>query len=488
MVATKKLLLIALTFAIAGIIVGLGISTSLNLGSMASSEQPTISKESIDLLSKVDQAMAEVVAAVKPAVVNISSIHTIKSPVIQHPFFNDPLFRQFFGEAFGGLEKPREYKQSSLGSGVIVENNGYILTNNHVVKDADEIKIRLSDKREFKGKVIGTDPKTDLAIIRIEAHNLPVIKIGDSGKMKVGETVLAIGNPFGLNQTVTSGIVSAVGRADVGITDYEDFIQTDAAINPGNSGGALVNVRGELIGINTAIYSTSGGYQGVGFAIPSDLAKVVMNSLIKSGKVVRGWLGVSIQPVTPEIAKQFGLKEIKGALIGDVTENGPAEKAGIHRGDVIIEYDGKEVTDPTALRNMVAGTAPHQRVSIKILREGKFKTVNSAIGEVPVSSPKMSKVYDNLFSGIQVEDITPEMKKRLNIPQRIVGVVITDVAAGSPAESMFGHYDVILEINKNKIGSLKDYEKVLSKIKPDEDILLLIYRGGSTIYITIPAR
>ena len=488
MVVRKKLLLIAGMFAIAGIIIGLGISTSLNLSSMATSEQPTISKESIDVLSKVDQAMAEVVAVVKPAVVNISSTYTIQSRGIQHPFFNDPLFRRFFGEEFGELKKPREFKQSSLGSGVIVEKNGYILTNNHVIKDADEIKVRLSDKREFKGKVIGTDPKTDLAIIRIDAHNLPVIKIGDSGKMKVGETVLAIGNPFGLSQTVTSGIVSAIGRANVGITDYEDFIQTDAAINPGNSGGALVNIRGELIGINTAIFSTSGGYQGVGFAIPSDLAKVVMNSLIKSGKVVRGWLGVSIQPVTSQIAKQFGLKEEKGALVGDVTEGSPAEKAGIQRGDVIIEYDGKEVPDPTALRNMIAGTSPHQTVVIKIQRGGKVKTVNSAIGELPVSLQKMSKAYDNFLRDIHVEDVTPEMKKRLNMPKRMVGVIVTDVGSGSPAVSILGQYDVILEINKNKIGSLKDYERVVSKIKSGEDILLLIFRAGSTIYLTIAAE
>ncbi len=488
MVVRKKLLLIAGMFAIAGIIIGLGISTSLNLSSMATSEQPTISKESIDVLSKVDQAMAEVVAVVKPTVVNISSTYSIQARGTQHPFFNDPLFRRFFGEEFNGLQKPREFKQSSLGSGVIVEKNGYILTNNHVIKDADEIKIRLSDKREFKGKVIGTDPKTDLAIIRIDAHNLPVIKIGDSSKMKVGETVLAVGNPFGLSQTVTSGIVSAIGRANVGITDYEDFIQTDAAINPGNSGGALVNIRGELIGINTAIFSTSGGYQGVGFAIPSDLAKVVMNSLIKSGKVVRGWLGVSIQPVTSEIAKQFGLKEEKGALVGDVTEGSPAEKAGIQRGDVIIEYDGKEVPDPTALRNMVAGTSPHQMVAIKIQREGKLKTVNSAIGELPVSLQKMSKAYDNLLRDIHVEDVTPEMKKRLNMPKRMVGVIVTGVGSGSPAASILGQYDVILEINKKKIWSLKDYERVVSKIQSGEDILLLIFRAGSTIYLTIAAE
>jgi serine protease Do len=229
----------------------------------------------------------------------------------------------------------------------------------------------LSDKREFKGKVIGSDQKTDLAVIKIDSHNLPVIKLGDSEKLKVGEMVLAIGNPFGLSHTVTSGIVSATGRANVGIADYEDFIQTDAPINPGNSGGALVNIRGELVGINTAIFSTTGGYQGIGFAIPSNMAQDVMNSLIKNGKVVRGWLGVTIQPLTRDLAKQFNLKDEQGVLVGDVTEGGPAEKAGIQRGDVILEYNSKKVEDAISLRNMVAGTVPNQEVSIKLMRNGK---------------------------------------------------------------------------------------------------------------------
>ncbi len=241
-----------------------------------------------------------------------------------------------------------------------MNKDGYILTNNHVVKDADDIRVRLSDKREFKGKVIGTDPKSDVAVVKIDAHDLPYLRVADSDKLQVGETVIAVGNPFGLSQTVTSGIVSAIGRSNVGISDYEDFIQTDAAINPGNSGGALINVRGELVGINTAIFSTSGGYQGVGFAIPSNMAKSIMDSLISKGKVVRGWLGVSIQPVTAEIVKQFKLKDEKGALIGDVVEGSPAEKAGLQRGDVITEMNGKEVLDPSSLRNSVAGTAPER--------------------------------------------------------------------------------------------------------------------------------
>jgi len=271
--------------------------------------------------------------------------------------------------------------------------------------------VKLSDRREFKVKVIGTDPKTDIAVIKINSNHLPVIRWGDSDKLKVGETVIAIGNPYGLNQTVTSGIVSATGRSNVGISDYEDFIQTDAAINPGNSGGALVNVRGELIGINTAIFSTSGGYQGIGFAIPSNMAKAVMESLIKKGKVIRGWLGVTIQPVTPELAKQFNLKEEKGVLIGDVIEDSPAEKAGLQRGDVIVEYDGKEVDEPASLRNMVANTPPNKEVAIKILREGKPKTVKATIAELPAEMQRLPGKFDNLLKGIHVQNLTPELKR-----------------------------------------------------------------------------
>jgi serine protease Do len=484
----KRTLVIASTFTIIGLIIGFGLSTNLNLHSKAYTEDLKISKEAIDILSKTGQAMAEVAAAVKPAVVNISSTRTIKTQGIPSPFFNDPFFRRFFGDEFGHLERPREHKQVGLGSGVIVDKNGYILTNYHVIKDADEINIKLSDKREFKGKVIGTDQKTDIAVIKINSNHLPVIKWGDSDKLKVGETVIAIGNPYGLNQTVTSGIVSATGRADVGIADYEDFIQTDAAINPGNSGGALVNIRGELIGINTAIFSTSGGYQGIGFAIPSNMAKAVMENLIKRGKVIRGWLGVTIQPVTPELAKQFNLKEEKGVLIGDVVEDSPAEKAGLQRGDVIVEYEGKEADEPASLRNMVATTPPNKEVTIKILRDGKPKTVRVTIAELPAEMQGLSGKFDNLLKGIRVQNLTPELKRSLSIPKRITGAIITDIEDGSPAEGVLMQNDVIMEINKKRISNTKDYEAVASKIKPDHDILLLIFRDRSTIYLTLSAR
>ncbi len=488
MVFKKRALVFATIFMLIGMIIGLGISSNFNLHTNAYTEEPTISKEAVDILSKTGQAMAEVAAAVKPAVVNVSTTQTIKTQGMPSPFFNDPFFRRFFGDEFGQIEKPRERKQVSLGSGVIVDRDGYILTNNHVIQNAEEIKVKLSDKREFKGKVIGTDPKTDIAVIKIDSNHLPVIKLGDSDKLKVGETVIAIGNPFGLNQTVTSGIVSATGRANVGISDYEDFIQTDAAINPGNSGGALVNAGGELIGINTAIFSTSGGYQGIGFAIPSNMAKVVMENLIKRGKVIRGWLGVSVQPITPELAKQFNLKEEKGALVGDVVEDSPAERAGIKRGDVIVEYNGKEVGEPSSLRNMVANTPPNNEAMLKILRDGKPDTVRVTIAELPVEMQKTSGKFDNYLKGVHIQDITPELKKSLDIPKRITGVIITDIEDGSPSEGVLAKNDVILEINRQRISGMKDYEAVVSRIKPEQNILLLIYRNGSTIYITLSAQ
>ena len=488
MTQKKRMLIYGATLILIGLIIGLVISSNFNLLSNGYSEEANISREAIDILSKTGQAMAEVAAAIKPSVVNISSTKTVKISGMQSPFGDDPFFRQFFGDQFGHFGQPREHKQAGLGSGVIVDKDGYILTNNHVIKDADEIKVKLSDKREFKGKVIGTDPKTDLAVIKIDSNHLPVIKLGDSEKLKVGETVIAIGSPYGLNQTVTSGIVSATGRANVGIADYEDFIQTDAAINPGNSGGALVNVKGELVGINTAIFSTSGGYQGIGFAIPSSMAKVVMDNLIKKGKVVRGWLGVSIQPVTPELAKQFGIKDERGALVGDVVEDSPAEKAALQRGDVIIEYDGKEIKDPSTLRNMVAGTPPGNKVAINILRNGKEQKVQVTVAELPVEMQKLRGKFDNILKGVMVQGVTPEMRNNLDIPKRITGVVVTDIEDGSPAEGALMANDVIAEVNRKKITGMKDYEAVVSQIKADHDILLLVFRNGSAIYITLTLK
>jgi len=445
-----------------------------------------VSQKSMNVLNELGQAMAEIAEAVKPSIVNISTTRTVQLKGQINPFFNDPFFRRFFGDQFN---MPKERKTPSLGSGVIVTSDGYILTSSHVIQGAEEINVTLSDKSEFKGKIIGNDPMTDIGIIKIDAENLPAIPWGNSDSLRVGETVLAIGSPYGLSQTVTMGIVSAVGRANVGIADYEDFIQTDAAINPGNSGGALVNVKGELVGINAAIFSTTGGYQGIGFAVPANMARNVMDSLINKGKVIRGWFGVTIQPLTLELAKQFNLKEDKGALIGDVIENSPAEKAGLLRGDVIIEYEGKKIDEPTQLRNMVANTPPGEKVEVKIIRNNKIETRQLTIGELPADTQKLSQAtYDNSLKGVTVQDLTPEIMGRFKLPDKLKGVIVSDVSADSPAHMILAQGDVIMEINRESINNTKDYDTVVSRLNTENDILLLIFRNGSSLFITLSAK
>ncbi len=476
------------TLFIVTLLFALSIPTAMALASYqpdTGKQSKGISQDSVDFLTKTGLAMAELAEAVKPAVVNIATLKTEQVRSAPNPLLEDPFFKKFFGDQNQHRQSPRERKAVSLGSGVIVSPNGYILTNNHVIKNADEIKVLLSDKREFTGKIVGTDPKTDLAIIKIEADNLSTINIGNSDVLRVGELVLAVGNPFGLNQTITMGIVSAVGRANVGIADYEDFIQTDASINPGNSGGALVNVRGELIGINTAIFSTSGGYQGIGFAIPSNMARTVMDSLITKGKVVRGWLGVSIQPITPELAGQFELEKDYGILVADVVEDSPADQGGLLRGDVIIELNGKEVDEPYNLRNMIASTPPGGEVEFKVIRDAEEITLNVTIRELPSEDQKTATAYKNAMRGISVQDLNPDIYRKLNLPDKIMGVVVTDVESGSPAESRLTPGDVILEIDRKASSNLGDYELIVSKIKPEKDVLLLVFRRGSTIFVTI---
>jgi len=439
-----------------------------------------------EFLSKLNSSLSRISEEVKPSVVNIST--TKKISTREHPFedlFNDPLFRKFFGDKFHSFGEKREFSTSSLGSGVIVTEDGYILTNNHVVKDVDEIKVTLQDKREFTGRVIGADPKSDLAIVKVEADGLPIIKMGKSEDLKVGEVVIAIGNPFGLDHTITMGIVSAIGRSNVGIAEYEDFIQTDAAINPGNSGGALVNVKSELIGINTAIFSTSGGYMGVGFAVPSDMANAIMQSIIKHGKVVRGWLGVTIQNINPDLAKHFQIQHKKGALITDILNNTPAEKAGLKRGDVIIEFDGKSVDDSANLRNRVAGTLPEQESVLKIIRDGNEVTLTVIIGEQEDTSAGIGGTYDNLLAGINIQELTMEIREAIKIPSSVTGIIVTNINASSPAAGMLKKDDVIQEINRNEIKNIENYKDAASNIKPEEEILLLVYRSGGYIYITL---
>lgn len=443
------------------------------------------SPESITFLKNLSSALADVAEVAWPSVVNISTTSTVTSE--ESPFgdmFNDPFFRRFFGDNDRPAPK-RKFKSASLGSGVIVSDNGYILTSHHVVKGAEDIKVILFDKRELKGKLVGTDPRTDLAVVKINATDLPVAKIGESAKLKAGDVVLAIGAPFGLTQSITMGIVSAVGRSNVGIADLEDFIQTDAAINPGNSGGALVNTNGEVIGINTAIFSTSGGYMGIGFAVPSDMAKTVMESIIKQGKVIRGWLGVSIQDLTPELAKSLNIKQQTGALVADVVKDSPAEKAGIKRGDVIIEYDKKPVENSTTLRNMVASAAPGKSADIRIVRDGKEQTMTVTLTEFKERKVSKRVQYNNVLRGITVQELNATLRDRMDLPANATGVVVTDVGQDSPAQGILQPNDVILEVNRKEITSLNDYDQVVSKIKENDSVLLLLYREGGTIYITL---
>ena len=489
---SKKGIIVGVILISIGVIVGVVISSNLGWIPLGQAKVEPIPPKITEQLAETGKAFEEIARRVTPAVVNISTTKIAKGlekgPL--SPFFQDPFFRRFFGdEFFREHEMPRRRKEQSLGSGVIVSEDGYIITNNHVVEGADEIKVVLSDKREFIGKVVGADPKTDLSIIKIKAGDLPAIVWGDSDRIEVGEFVLAIGSPFGLNQTVTSGIISAKGRANVGIADYEDFIQTDAAINPGNSGGALVNVRGELIGINTAIFTRSGGYMGIGFAVPSNMAKAVMDSLVKAGRVTRGLLGVYIQDITPELAKQFKLGTNMGALVSDLIEGSPAEKAGLERGDVILQYNGKEVENNGHLRNMVAQTPVGKVVDVRIIREGREKVLKVTIGELPAEVAKGEKGEEDtggIFKGVTVQNLTPEFRERLDIPDKIKGVIISAIEGGSAGEEYgLRSGDVILEINKKATKSVKDFNKTIGEIKKGESILVLVYREGMTIYITL---
>ena len=436
------------------------------------------------------KAFSEIVSAVSPMVVNISTTKVVRRDT--GPFFEDPFFDLF--NPFHDFRMPKKWKEQSLGSGVIVSPDGYIITNNHVVEKADEIKVTLLDKRSFKGRIVGADPKTDIAVVRIDASSLPTLKWGDSEKLQVGEFVLAIGNSYGLSHTVTMGIISAVGRANVGIADYEDFIQTDAAINPGNSGGPLVNIKGELIGINTAIFSRTGGYQGIGFAVPSNMVRLVMDQLVQRGKIIRGWIGVTIQELTPELSQKFGLKKSNGALVSDVAKDSPAAKAGIIRGDVILEFNGKEVKDVSSLRNMVAQSKTGSEVSMKILRSGKEYTVKVIIVEMPreiaevVPSQLPNDSEAEALTGLTVMDLTKEIARQLGLYKDEKGVVVVKVEPGSPAdEAEIKKGDIIKEIDRKKVDNLGDFNRIASNIKKDETVLLFINRGGKRFYVILKA-
>ena len=449
---------------------------------------------------------APVVKKVLPAVVNISSSKIAKVPTEfqQMPQLpDDPLFRQFFGNDFDGQGDGRgnrqfrgqrpapEQRETGVGSGVILTQDGYIVTNNHVVDGASSVTVTLSDKREFKAKVVGADAKSDIAVLKIDANSLPCITVADSSKVQVGDYALAVGDPFGVGQTVTMGIVSATGRSHLGIEDYENFIQTDAPINPGNSGGALVNDRGELIGINTAIIAHgSEGNQGIGFAIPANMARNVMEQIVDHGKVTRAYLGIVPQDVTPDIAKQFGEKETRGALVADVSAGSPAEKSGLQRGDIILNVNGKPVTDSNDLRMTVSMMAPDSDANLKVFRNGSDKDITVKLDTMPAELGAKHSSDENgdgssssSLSGVSVENLDAQAARDLGLSPNTKGVVVTKVDPSSEAaDAGLRRGDVIQEVNRQPVRNTAEFERAMhgSNDKP----LLLVNRNGSTMYLT----
>ena len=446
----------------------------------------------------ITATFAPIVEKVAPSVVTVFTTQTVARGLTSFPFGDDTL-RQFFG----GQSPQRQGKQTlqGLGSGVIVSPDGFILTANHVVSGAEEVMVGLgTELRKYKAKKVGTDPGTDVALLKIEEKNLPAIAFANSEKARAGDIVLAIGNPFGLRQTVTMGIISAVGRGGIGIVDYENFIQTDAAINMGNSGGALVDTAGRLLGINTAIFSRSGGNQGVGFAIPANLARDVMQSLREKGRVVRGYIGASVQTLTPELAEAMKLKgEPSGALVGEVTPKSPSEKAGMKTGDVITSVNGKKIGDARELRLMIGSMPPGTKIQIEVNREGQSKIINVELAEMPAgaaeqdteASPEENAQPEKatVFGGVAVADVTDEIRNALNLSKDIKGAVIAEIDADSPAaKAGLREGDVIQEVNKQPVRNAKDLVAISKRLKPDEKILIRVWSQGRSSFVALQPK
>lgn len=496
----KKLFVILLLMSIvaASFTLGLWIASHyLNNKTIAMwpAQNPTIKEarwqksESYQTLLSLEDAFAKISEEVKPAVVNIGIKKTIKGKSFfrQFQFKDDFSFRgpfdDFFENFFGDI--PEKYTQNSLGSGVIIDERGYILTNHHVIKGADEIMVTLLDGRKFEGKIKGSDPKTDLALIKIESDNhLPTAVLGDSDRVRVGSWVIAIGNPFGLEHTVTVGVVSAKGRGSLGLAEYEDFIQTDASINPGNSGGPLVNLDGEVIGINTAIVAQA---QGIGFAIPINMAQKIMGDLKKHGKVIRAWLGILIQDLTEELAKHLNVKVREGVLVASVVKGGPAEKAGIEEGDIILEIDGKKVAKSKELQGEVLKRTSGTRVQILLLRDGKKKVVAVTLSQMPEDEEVLTGERLSLeWRGMKVEIITDEEREEFRLGKDEKGAIISEVIDGSQSdEAKLKVGDIIKRINNKRVEKFDDLRETISKIEKDKSALLLIKRDGMSHFVVV---
>lgn len=490
--ASNMILIVILAFLVVGAFVA-GTAPQLGHAASAAAKVPLkIDKDPAPVsMAALKDGYSSVVDPALPAVVNISSTKMVKT---QNNFpgfmFDDPFFRQFFGDRPGQRQAtPQTEREYSLGSGVIVNPDGYILTNNHVVSGASDIEVFTRDNKKYKAKVIGTDSRTDVAVLKVDASGLPSLTLGDSSRLKVGDVVFAIGDPFGVGETATMGIVSATGRGLGGaIEHYEDFIQTDAAINPGNSGGALLDLHGDLIGINTAILTGGGGgNQGVGFAIPVNMARNVMQQIVEHGKVIRGHLGVAIQGVDADMAKAFGLSQGGGALVAEVTPGSPAAKAGIERGDIILELNGKAVSDPGDLSVRIAELAPGSVAHLQVSRNGKAQDINVTLGELTEKEEAAAgqEAGESALHGVQVENITPAVARDLGVSTNLAGVVVSSVDPSSPAAAAgVDRGDIIREINHKVIHNVNEYERTLSGMR-GQAVLLLITRGDSTRFVLV---
>lgn len=479
-----KKIIIALLMV--GALVGFGYGVSTAVKHSTTPNSTVVTNSDIPL---VPANFSELAEKVRPGVVNIQVVKKIKNIDFGFRHFSGAPFgeKNPFGDFFGPFSEenpPRGFEQRGVGSGFVMNRDGYILTNNHVVEDADQIKVKLTNGKEYDGKIIGRDPKTDLALIKIKASSdLQPLNLGNSDDLKVGNWVVAVGSPFGLEQTVTAGIVSAKGRV-IGSGPYDNFIQTDASINPGNSGGPLINMKGEVVGINTAIIASG---QGIGFAIPINMAKEIAPQLQEKGHVTRGWLGVSIQEVTPALAKSFDLKEKKGALVAQVVSGSPAEKAGIEQGDVIVEFDGKEVTDSKDLPRIVASTPIGKAVTIKLLRNGEALDRQVKVGEME-EKVEVAKAPSHKSLGITVQNLTPEIAKGLGL-KKDTGVVVTRVEPGSPAaDAGIQTGDLVQEVNRKPVKNVEDFVQKVEKAKGQDNILLLIQRGQNNLFAAVTPK
>lgn len=476
----------------AGLMMGFGYGVSRAV--KATDPAPAAAAKSADASSApimVPGNFSELAEKVRDGVVNIQTSKTIKGGgrVFRH-FFGGPSgkqnpFEDFFGPEPGGEGPSEGFQQKSLGSGFITDREGYIVTNNHVVENADEIKVKLANGKEFDAKVVGRDPKTDLAVIKIQgSSDLHPLTMGNSDDLKVGNWVVAVGSPFGLEQTVTAGIVSAKGRT-IGAGPYDNFIQTDASINPGNSGGPLINTRGEVVGINTAIIASG---QGIGFAIPVNMAKNVVPQLKDKGKVARGWLGVGIQEVTPELAQSFNMKDKQGALVGEVFKDSPAEKAGIEQGDIIVEFDGKQIKESKDLPHLVAATPIGKSVPVKVARNGKMVSKDVKVAEMEEKTTEVAKAPTGKKLGIGVQNVTPDIARQLGLKET-AGVVVTQVEPGSPAENAgIQRGDVIHEVDRKPVKDVRGLMDQIAKTKDNESILLLVQRGGNRMFAAVTPK